>query len=216
MKLPSPSQGGSSGSAGAGPTRHVGSGGAESSLHFGRLTIWGDELNFFAEKDVSCPCKQNESHKEITMRLLRRASVSLRSCLFLVFVLGASTHWEMATAQDIVVSSATPADAPQGTVNLDVTISGKGFKNGATSQFFLTGTTNPAGITVHSTRYVSPTQLVANIDVATAQHWKIRHSSAHEQPYRHGIERFSVLSKARVRPTAPYSRQIRCSSTRKY
>ena len=69
-------------------------------------------------------------------------------------------------AQDVEVTAADPPAAEQGTFNLDVKITGKGFKQGARSAFFVTGTTNPGGIVVKSTRYVSPTQLIANIDVA--------------------------------------------------
>lgn len=69
-------------------------------------------------------------------------------------------------AQDIEVLSADPPDAVQGTVNLDVEINGSGFKRGAKADFFLSGTTNPAGITVNSTRYIGPKKLSSNISVA--------------------------------------------------
>jgi hypothetical protein len=69
-------------------------------------------------------------------------------------------------AGNIQVNSAVPNAAAQGTINLDVTVGGNGFKNGANSQFFVTGTTNPGGITVNSTSFVSSTQLTANITVA--------------------------------------------------
>jgi hypothetical protein len=69
-------------------------------------------------------------------------------------------------AQDIEVTSADPAEAEQDTVNLDVTIKGKGFDRSAKAKFFLAGTTDPGGVTVNSTRFVSPAELVANIDVA--------------------------------------------------
>jgi hypothetical protein len=69
-------------------------------------------------------------------------------------------------AQDIEVTSADPAEAEQDTVNLDVTIMGKGFDRSAKAKFFLHDTTNPGGVTVNSTRFVSSTELVANIDVA--------------------------------------------------
>src|SRR5205814_2273232 len=70
-----------------------------------------------------------------------------------------------ATAQ-IQVDSANPTAAPQGTINLDVTISGNGFKKGAKAQWFVTGTTNPGGVTVNSTTFKGSTQLTANITVA--------------------------------------------------
>ena len=43
---------------------------------------------------------------------------------------------------------------------------GQGFKNGAKAKFYKTGTTDPAGVNVKSTQYVSSTQLIANIDIA--------------------------------------------------
>ena len=69
-------------------------------------------------------------------------------------------------AQTIEVTSADPPSAEQGTINLNVAIKGKGFDHSARAQFFLTGTTNPGGITVNSTKFVSRTDLIANIDVA--------------------------------------------------
>ena len=70
-------------------------------------------------------------------------------------------------AQDVTVNSANPNNAPQGTVNLNVTIGGKGFKKGAASKFFITGTSNPGGIRVNSTTFVTSTTLVANVDIAS-------------------------------------------------
>ncbi len=70
-----------------------------------------------------------------------------------------------ASAQAIQVVSATPPSAEQGTLSLPVTIKGNGFKKGAKAKFFKTGTTDPAGISVSSTRFIDSTQLVATIDV---------------------------------------------------
>lgn len=64
------------------------------------------------------------------------------------------------------VSSASPAWANQGTVNLNVTINGSGFDAGSTARWYLNGA--PYGkIVVNSTSYVSAKQLVANISVAS-------------------------------------------------
>jgi FG-GAP repeat len=74
-----------------------------------------------------------------------------------------------ATAQ-IQVTATNPSAAPQGTINLNVTVTGNGFKKGANAQWFLSGTTNPGGVTVNSTTFKSSSQLTANITVAsTAQ-----------------------------------------------
>jgi len=85
---------------------------------------------------------------------------------FLLLVLVGAGAPAPALAQDIQVNSADPASAPQGTVNLNVTIKGKGFKRGAGAQFFVTGMSDSGGITVNSTSFVSQSQLVANIDIA--------------------------------------------------
>jgi len=69
-------------------------------------------------------------------------------------------------AAQIQVDSASPSAAPQGTINLDVVITGNGFKRGAVAQWFVTGTTNPGGVTVNSTAFKSSSQITANITVA--------------------------------------------------
>jgi uncharacterized delta-60 repeat protein len=69
-------------------------------------------------------------------------------------------------AAQISVTSANPNSAAQGTVNLNVTVNGNGFKKGAKAQWFVTGTTNPGGVTVNSTAFNNSNQLTANITVA--------------------------------------------------
>ncbi len=71
-----------------------------------------------------------------------------------------------ANAQNIQVTSATPNNAALGTVNLNVIIGGSGFKKGATSAWYISGTTNPGGVTVNSTAFNSSSQLTANITVS--------------------------------------------------
>ena len=71
-----------------------------------------------------------------------------------------------ASAQ-VQVNSANPNNAAQGTINLDVIVGGSGFKKGAKAQWFVSGTTNPGGVTVNSTTFNSSNQLTANITVAT-------------------------------------------------
>jgi len=72
-----------------------------------------------------------------------------------------------ATAQ-ISVTSATPNSATQGTINLNVAVGGRGFKAGAKAQWFISGTTNPGGVTVNSTTFVNSNTLTANITVSSA------------------------------------------------
>jgi hypothetical protein len=73
----------------------------------------------------------------------------------------------MPAAAQIQVTSTNPAAAPQGTTNLNVTISGSGFKKGAKVQWFVTGTTNPGGVTVNSTAFNGASSLTANITIAS-------------------------------------------------
>jgi len=67
----------------------------------------------------------------------------------------------------VQVKTTSPTSAAQGTINLNVTVNGNGFKQGAKAQWFVTGTTNPGGVTVNSTSFVSSTQLTANITVSS-------------------------------------------------
>ena len=70
-------------------------------------------------------------------------------------------------AAQIQVTSTSPNAAPQGTTNLNVTISGSGFKRGAKAQWFITGTTNPGGVTVNSTAFNGSSSVTANITIAS-------------------------------------------------
>lgn len=70
-----------------------------------------------------------------------------------------------ASAQPIEVNAADPDSAEQGTVNLDVVISGDGFGSGAVVRFLLTGTGQEGGVNVKSTKVRGPRKLVANVDV---------------------------------------------------
>ena len=72
-----------------------------------------------------------------------------------------------AQAQEVLVNSADPASAEQGTVNLDVSIAGEGFDNSAQVFFLVTGTENSGGIIVNSVKVRGPKKIIANIDVAT-------------------------------------------------
>ena len=71
-----------------------------------------------------------------------------------------------AAVAQIKVTAAMPASAVQGTISLDVVVSGSGFNSSAKVQYFVSGTTNPGGITVWSVRVNSSNELVTTIDVA--------------------------------------------------
>ena len=73
-----------------------------------------------------------------------------------------------AQGPQVQVNAADPMAAEQGTINLNVKVTGKGFKNGAQAKWFVTGTTNTGGVTVNSTTFVSSTELTANITVTDA------------------------------------------------
>ena len=97
------------------------------------------------------------------LRLIRRKSL----LALLLLSLGAFLVDLRVTAQgQVQVSAADPATAAQGTINLNVKVTGKGFKNGAKAKWFVTGTTDPGGVTVNSTTFVSSTEVDANITVA--------------------------------------------------
>jgi len=66
----------------------------------------------------------------------------------------------------VSVSAADPMAAEVGTINLNVKVTGKGFKNGAKAKWFVTGTTDTGGVTVNSTTFVSSGEVTANITVA--------------------------------------------------
>jgi len=71
-----------------------------------------------------------------------------------------------AAVAQIKVTAATPASAYQGTIALDVVVSGAGFDNSAQVQYFVAGTTNPGGITVKNVVFRNSKELVTTIDVA--------------------------------------------------
>ena len=73
-----------------------------------------------------------------------------------------------ANAQQVSVTSADPSSTLQGTLSLDVTVNGNGFDSTAKVQFFVTGTTNPGGITVKKVSVRGAKKLIATIDVADA------------------------------------------------
>ena len=90
----------------------------------------------------------------------------------LILLLGlVASH--LALAQDIVIKSATPNSAEQGTLALDVTIAGTGFDNTVEDVQFLlpcdpepcTGT--QAGITVTKFKVRGSKKIIANINVST-------------------------------------------------
>jgi hypothetical protein len=97
---------------------------------------------------------------------LTTATSRILVCLALAFLVFLCANSPTAQAQQVQVNAADPAAAAQGTINLNVKVTGKGFKKGATAKWLVTGTTDPGGVTVNSTTFVSSTELTANITVA--------------------------------------------------
>jgi hypothetical protein len=71
-----------------------------------------------------------------------------------------------AALAQVKVTAANPSSASQGTISLDVIVTGSGFDKTAKAQYFVSGTTNTGGITVRGTKFNSSTELVTTIDVA--------------------------------------------------
>jgi hypothetical protein len=81
-------------------------------------------------------------------------------------VLAGSLLAGVASAQNVTVTAANPPSGAQDTVSLVVKITGKNFAPGARSDFFKSGTTDPGGVTVRSTQFVSSTEVDATVDIA--------------------------------------------------
>ncbi len=96
------------------------------------------------------------------MKTTGRIGVLASLCLLLAWAATPS----LLLAQNIQVTSANPPAAPQGTINLNVAIGGSGFKKGAKAAFYLSGTTNPDGVTVNSTTFNNSSQVTANINIS--------------------------------------------------
>lgn len=95
----------------------------------------------------------------------RDSNRSLSALGLTLGVLMAALLAQPASAQPIEVNTADPDMAEQGTVSLDVVVTGQGFANGAVVSFLLAGTENPGGIQVNNVKVRGPKKLVANINV---------------------------------------------------
>lgn len=89
--------------------------------------------------------------------------------IFILLILGLAFTFcssALIAQAQIQVTAADPPSAAQGTVNLNVKVTGKGFKSGAKAKWFITGTTDPGGVQVNSTTFVNSAELTANITIA--------------------------------------------------
>src|SRR5258708_10408978 len=95
-----------------------------------------------------------------------RTPATILILLALGFVFLNLTNGISAGQAQVQVTAANPSSTAQGTINLNVKVTGKGFKNGAKAKWFVTGTTDPGGVTVNSTAFVNSSEVDANITVS--------------------------------------------------
>ena len=136
------------------------------------------------------------------MTAIRTALIGVVAFVVVALGLPGSVAVPSAATTTITVTSAVPSTGEQGTLGLDVVVGGKGFKSGAKAQFFKTGTTDPAGVNVKATKYVSSTQLVATVDIADAAaiaQFDIQVQNTDGRTGK-GTELFSVTAKKTIEP----------------
>ena len=63
------------------------------------------------------------------------------------------------------MKSASPPQGEQGTASLEVSIGGSNFQQGASARFLRSGTSDPDGIVVMGTRFVSASEVVATVTI---------------------------------------------------
>lgn len=88
------------------------------------------------------------------------------ACAVVMFACWTASTRRAAAQPPVTVTAADPSVGEQETVGLVVKVKGKNFAAGARAEFLRSGTSDPAGITVHSTRHVSATEVEATIDIA--------------------------------------------------
>lgn len=118
----------------------------------------------------------------------------------------------------VQVTAAIPASAAQGIVNLNVKVTGKGFKNGAKANWFVTGSTDNGGVTVNSTTFVSSTEVTANItisDTAVVANYDIQVLNSDGRGGK-GTELFGVTPKGGGNASCPPMQPAPTSDTKCY
>src|SRR5262245_11118335 len=102
-----------------------------------------------------------------------------------------------ARAQSVQVTAAMPNSGAQGTTALVVKITGKNFAPGARAEFFKPGTTDPAGVTVRGTQFVSSGEVDATIDItdtAALAYFDVRVANTNGRSGK-GSDLFQVIQK---------------------
>jgi len=118
----------------------------------------------------------------------------------------------------VQVTAANPAATEQGTINLNVKVTGKGFKSGAKAKWFVTGTTDTGGVTVNSTTFVSSSEVTANItvaDAATIANFDIQVTNSDGRGGK-GTELFAVTAKGGGNASCPALQPAPTSDTKCY
>src|SRR5262245_54152915 len=139
--------------------------------------------------------------------------------IFATFVL-ALMPLAFATAQQVSVTAADPSSALQGTVSLDVEVTGSGFNNTANVKFFVTGTADTGGITVKKVSVGSAKKLIATIDIADSavvNKFDIEVALSNGRKGK-GTTLFAVQAKGKPQPPAPppppvYPEQVSCAGS---
>ena len=129
----------------------------------------------------------------------------IRTYLFLILL--GITCMATTQAQEVQVNSANPTSAEQGTLDLDVEISGRGFDNSAVVEFFPTGTSVPGGINVKKVKVRGSKKIIATIDVdseAVVDDFDIEISLSSGRRGR-GSTLFSVKKKPTGKPSNEYT-----------
>jgi hypothetical protein len=104
------------------------------------------------------------------------------------------------------VTGTLPKSGPKGQT-LDVRVYGTGFTAGATATWALRGVADPTKVRTNSTTFVSSTELIANITIAsdaTIDYWDVRVSAAVCCKTGIGTEMFEVTTATTVGPGIAY------------
>ena len=100
------------------------------------------------------------------MTASRKALIIVAALVAIAVSLAFGGGVQTASAQVVKVTDADPDTAEQGSLGVNVTVKGENFKQRARASFYRSGTLDPGGIKVNSTKFLDANTLIANIDVA--------------------------------------------------
>lgn len=118
-------------------------------------------------------------------------------------------------APPVKVTSAVPDTGEQGTLSLVVRVAGDNFGTDSQVAFYVTGTTNPGGITVRNVHWVNAKALDATLDIDAAAQTELKFDIQVRTGGRtgKGTELFKVLEKPTGTDTTPPSDAIELTAT---